>query len=133
MVCTSLGSLLRPLYRVQNYKPKFEFRTLFMTSITLSKCCLCVYCGQRSNMTEVRVAYSDTPPTLYEVHGRAKPVLCGPNSTESNLFHHGDTTYRGLDDCLNMLLLPWSYWTFACGAMMTSKQPQCSGQIRHQT
>ena len=24
----------------------------------------------------------------------AKPVLHGPNSTESNLFHHGETTYR---------------------------------------
>ena len=27
-------------------------------------------------------------PTLYVVHGRAKPVLHGPNSTEPNLFHH---------------------------------------------
>ena len=29
------------------------------------------------NMT---VAYSDSLPTLYVVHGRAKPVLCAPNS-----------------------------------------------------
>ena len=28
------------------------------------------------------------------VHGRAKPVLHGPNSTEPNLRHHGETTYR---------------------------------------
>ena len=28
------------------------------------------------------------------VYGRATPVLCGPNSTESNLFHHKETTYR---------------------------------------
>ena len=33
-------------------------------------------------------------PTLYVVHGRAKPVLRGPNNTEPNLFHHGETTYR---------------------------------------
>ena len=25
---------------------------------------------------------------LHVVHGGAKPVLCGPNSTEPNLFHH---------------------------------------------
>ena len=30
----------------------------------------------------------------YLVQGRAKPVLCGPNSTESNLFHHWETTNR---------------------------------------
>ena len=30
------------------------------------------------------VAYSDSLPTLYVVHGRAKPVLCGSNSTESH-------------------------------------------------
>ena len=33
-------------------------------------------------------------PTLYVVHGSAKPVLHGTNSTEPNLFHHGETTYR---------------------------------------
>ena len=32
------------------------------------------------------VAYSDCHPTLYEVHGRAKPVLRGPNRTEPNMF-----------------------------------------------
>ena len=36
----------------------------------------------------------DGGPTLYLVQGRAKPVLHGPNSTESNLFTHGETTYR---------------------------------------
>ena len=46
-------------------------------------------------MTKVRVAYSDSQPTLYVVvHGGAKPVLCGPNSTEPNLFHHGKIAYR---------------------------------------
>ena len=30
---------------------------------------------------------------LYVVQGRAKPVLHGPNSTEPNLFHHGETTH----------------------------------------
>ena len=30
----------------------------------------------------------------YPVHGRAKPVLHRPNSTEPNLFHHRETTYR---------------------------------------
>ena len=33
-------------------------------------------------------------PTLYLVKGRAKPVLCGLNSTEPNLIHDGETTYR---------------------------------------
>ena len=40
------------------------------------------------------VAYSDSLPALKVVHGRAKPVLRGPNSTEPNLFHHGETTHR---------------------------------------
>ena len=31
---------------------------------------------------------------MYVVCGRAKPVLCGPNSKEPNLFHHGETIYR---------------------------------------
>ena len=37
------------------------------------------------------------------VQGRAKPVFHGPNSTESNLVHHGETTYR-LDECPRILL-----------------------------
>ena len=45
------------------------------------------------------VAFSDSYPTMCVVHGRAKPVLPGPNSTETNLFHHA-----GLDECLNMLM-----------------------------
>ena len=40
---------------------------------------------------------------MYVDHGRAKPVLRGQNSTEPNLFHHRETTFR-FDDCLNMLL-----------------------------
>ena len=40
------------------------------------------------------VAYSDSLPTLYVVHRRPNPVLCGPNSTEPYLFHHWETTYR---------------------------------------
>ena len=39
------------------------------------------------------VTYSDCHPTLYVVHGRAKTVLRGPNSTEPNLLHHGETTF----------------------------------------
>ena len=42
-------------------------------------------------------ALSYSHPTLYVVHGRAKPVLRGLNSTEPKL-------HTGLDDCLNMLL-----------------------------
>ena len=37
------------------------------------------------------------------VHGRAKPALRGPNSTEPNLFIM-EKPHAGLDDCLNMLL-----------------------------
>ena len=40
------------------------------------------------------IAYSDSLPTLYVVHGRAKAVIRGPNSTEPNLFYHGETTYK---------------------------------------
>ena len=32
--------------------------------------------------------------TLYLVQVGAKPVLHGPNSTESNLFRYGETAYR---------------------------------------
>ena len=43
---------------------------------------------QTSFFLSVTVAFSDSRSTLYVVHGRAKQFLCGPNSTESNLFHH---------------------------------------------
>ena len=42
----------------------------------------------------VQCILSDSHPTLYVVHERSKPVIRGPNSTEPNLFHHGETTYR---------------------------------------
>ena len=47
----------------------------------------------------MRVAYSDSHPALYVVHGRVKPFPCRPNSTEPNLRHHEEATY-----CLNMVL-----------------------------
>ena len=48
-------------------------------------------------------AFLDSDLTLYVVHGRGKQDLRGPNSTQPNLFHHGQTTYcTGLDDCLRM-------------------------------
>ena len=40
------------------------------------------------------VGISDSHPILYVVHGRAKPVLCGPTSTEPKMFHHGEATDR---------------------------------------
>ena len=40
------------------------------------------------------MAFSDSHPTLCVVHGRDKPVLRGPNSTQLNLFHQGETIYR---------------------------------------
>ena len=49
---------------------------------------------QTSSFQSMPVAHSDSYPTLYVVHGRAKPVLCWPNSREPNLFHNGETTYR---------------------------------------
>ena len=49
---------------------------------------------QISLLLSMRVGFSDSGPTLYLVQGRAKPVLHGQNSTESNLFHHGEATYR---------------------------------------
>ena len=49
---------------------------------------------QRSLLLSKRVGISDSGTTLYVGHGRAKTVLHGPNSTETNLFHHGETTYR---------------------------------------
>ena len=42
----------------------------------------------------MRVAYSDHSSYPECGSESAKRVLHGPNSTESNLFHHGETTYR---------------------------------------
>ena len=42
----------------------------------------------------MRVGFPNSGPTLYLVQGRDKPVLHRQNSTESNQFHHGETTYR---------------------------------------
>ena len=47
-------------------------------------------------------AFSDSHPTLYVVHGRAKPVLCGPNSTDLAC-PIMEKPHSGLDDCLRML------------------------------
>ena len=47
--------------------------------------------GEMRSMT---VGLSDSHPTLCMVRGRAKPVLRGQNSTEPNLIHHRETTYR---------------------------------------
>ena len=60
----------------------------------------------------MRVAYSDSPPTLHVVPGRAKPVLHGPNSTEPNLFHHGETTYRvgRLSEYATLMVLRIDLW-----------------------
>ena len=44
-------------------------------------------------LKHARVGFSDSGLTLYLVQGRANPVLYWPNSTESNLFHHGESTY----------------------------------------
>ena len=41
-----------------------------------------LHLDQRSILRSMPVAYSDSPPTLYVVKGRAKPVLHGLNSTE---------------------------------------------------
>ena len=69
--------------------------------------------GQRSLLRSMPVAYSDSHPTLYVVHGRAKPVLHGPNSTDSNLFHHGETTYRvgWLSEYATSMLLRIDFWS----------------------
>ena len=50
--------------------------------------------GQTSFFYSMTVAYSDSHPTMYVAHGRAKPVFRGPNITEPNLFPHEETTYR---------------------------------------
>ena len=42
----------------------------------------------------MRVAYSDHSSNPVCGFGSAKPVLLGTNSTEPNLFHHEETTYR---------------------------------------
>ena len=51
-------------------------------------------CKQMYLLQSRRVGFSESGPTLHLVQGRAKPVLQGVNSTESYLFHHGETTYR---------------------------------------
>ena len=53
---------------------------------------------QRSILRGMTVENSDSPPTLYVVHGRAKPVVHGPHSTEPNLFQHGENTFRAVND-----------------------------------
>ena len=58
-------------------------------------------------------AFSDSHPTLYVVDGRDKPVLHGPSSTEYNLFHHGETTYRS-DACPRILLYCFVARNSAC-------------------
>ena len=49
---------------------------------------------QKSFLKSMPAAFSDSHPNLNVILGRAKPVLHGPNSTHSNLFHHGETTFR---------------------------------------
>ena len=51
----------------------------------------------------MRVGFSDSGPTLYLVQGRAKPVLHGPNSTESNQSDM-EKPHTGLDECPRILL-----------------------------
>ena len=47
-------------------------------------------------MRRARVESHDSCPTLNVVRGRAKPVFHGLNSTEPNLFHLEETTYKAL-------------------------------------
>ena len=50
--------------------------------------------GLRSDILFLKHACSIlSHPALCVVQGRAKPDPCGPNSTEPNMFHHGETTY----------------------------------------
>ena len=49
---------------------------------------------QTSSFQCTRVAYSDHSSNPVCGFESPKPVLLSPNSTESNLFHHGETTYR---------------------------------------
>ena len=50
--------------------------------------------GQASSLQSMRVAYSDRSTNPVRGFGSAKPVLHGTNSTEPNLFQHGEATYR---------------------------------------
>ena len=47
-----------------------------------------------SSFQSTRVAYSDHSSNPVCGFGSAKQVLSGPNITESNLFRHGETTYK---------------------------------------
>ena len=49
---------------------------------------------QASSLQSMRVAFSDHSTNPVCGFRRARPVLHGTNSTEPNLFHHGETTYR---------------------------------------
>ena len=49
---------------------------------------------QASSLQSMRVAFSDHSTNPVCGFRRARPVLHGTNSTESNLIHHGETTYR---------------------------------------
>ena len=49
---------------------------------------------QASSLWSMRVAYPDHSTNPACGFGSANPVPCGPNSTEANLFHDGESTYR---------------------------------------
>ena len=53
-----------------------------------------LYSSSDMFFSSMTAAFSDSHPTLHVVHGSAKTVLRGTNSTEPNMFHHGETTYR---------------------------------------
>ena len=48
-------------------------------------------------MKRARVETHDSRPTLNVVLGTAKPVFQGLDSTEPNLFHLEETTYKALE------------------------------------
>ena len=67
---------------------------------------------QTSYFKSMTVGFSDSHPTLYVVHKRAKPVLCGPNSTEPDLFHHGEITYRERGLSENAIVVRWKKYVW---------------------
>ena len=102
-------------FEVKKHQPKFKCRSLIIWqkciwreenayvlcthySFAFATCFSDRQCplrgGQTLSFQSTRVAYSDHSNIPVCGFGSAKPDFLRPNSTESNLFYHGETTYR---------------------------------------
>ena len=67
--------------------------------------------------------------TLYLVQGRAKTVIHGPNSTEPDLFHHGEITYRERGLSENATVMRWKKYVWLWYEV--NPDPSCNSHLEH--